>query len=324
VSLLDDILRLFGTNRVRLRWRGKALGETWDRFWNPPKRKAYEHKACPRCGHPASKDETRCASCGADLPSVAVLKASRAFEWLVPAGLPLGTMAFLAACGALYFVTVKVSYDLVPEGKGGFAPNGWVLLRYGANASWLETELGEWWRLVTAVFLHGGVIHIGFNALGIWVAGQAVEEYFGRARLVVVFLATGTLGNLVSTAYHLQSGDPLLGVGASGAVFGLIGCMVGHAARRRGATARELRARFVPWLIYGLIAGFLMDGIDNAAHIGGLLSGLVFGALLGERDRAHKLLPDVVWMGLALAAIAGTALCFWLVATHPIPPLVLD
>ena len=324
MGLIDDILRLFGTNRVRLRWRWKEAGEKWDRFWNPPERKVYEHKACPRCGHPASKDEKTCTSCGADLPSASVLKASRAMSWLIPEGLPLGTMLFLAACGALYFVTVKVSYDLLPEGGGGFTPNGWVLLRYGANASWLETELGEWWRLTTAVFLHGGVIHIGFNALGIWVAGQAVEEYFGRSRMIVVFVVTGTLGNVASTFYHLQVGEPILGVGASGAVFGLIGCMVGHAARRRGGTARELRARFVPWLIYGLIAGFAMDGIDNAAHVGGLVSGLAFGALLAEKDRAKKLLPDSAWMALAIAVVAGTALCFWLVATHPIPPLVVD
>jgi rhomboid protease GluP len=155
----------------------------------------------------------------------------------------------------------------------------------------------------------------------LWVAGQTVEEYFGRSKMVVVFLVTGTLGNLVSTLYHLQQGQPLLSVGASGAVFGLIGCMVGHAARRRGQVARELRARFVPWLLYGLLMGFAMDGIDNAAHLGGLAVGLGLGFAMAERDRAKKLLPDTVWMVLAILALLGAAACFWLVAAHPIPPL---
>ena len=226
MSLLDDILRLFGTSRVRLRWRWKDSGERWQRFWKPPARKVYQHKACPRCGHPASKDEKVCSSCGADLPSHAVLKASRALAGIVPEGLPLGTMLFLTACAGLYFVTVKVTYDVFPDASGSFAPNAWVLHRYGASDAVLEVELGEWWRLLTAVFLHAGVIHIGFNALGLWVAGQSVEEYFGRARMVIVFLGTGVFGNLVSTFWNLQQG---IGSSSSSTTAGSAGIAWRHA-----------------------------------------------------------------------------------------------
>jgi len=320
VALLDDILRVFGTNRVRLRWRVKETRDRWHRFWNRPARKAYEHKLCPQCGHPASREEKLCASCGAALPSVAVDRATRFVAWLVPEGLPLGTMLFLTASAALYFVTVKVSYDVFPDAGRRFAPNGWVLLRYGASVPLLERDAGEWWRLVTAIFLHGDVIHLGFNALGLWVAGRTVEERFGRARLIVTFLLTGVAGNLVSLAWRIHKGEEVVSsVGASGAVFGLIGCVVGHALRRRGTSGRELRARFVPWLLYGIIAGFAMSNIDNAAHLGGLACGLVVGSLLAERDRARGRLGEGIWIGLALTVLAAAGLSFWLVATHPLP-----
>ena len=207
MALLDDILRLFGTNRTRLRWRWRVLAERMTP--RPPRKDAYkfDNKLSAGCGQPAGKDEKACPSCGTPLPAIAVVRATRAIRWLIPAGVPVATMLLLAACGALYFVTVKASFAFLGDAAGrSFAPHWWILLRYGATEGGHLSQLGEWWRTVTACFLHFDALHILFNGIGLWIAGQVVEERFGWARALVVFVATGVAGNLVSAWWRIDRG----------------------------------------------------------------------------------------------------------------------
>lgn len=323
MDLLDQLLRVFGTNRVRLRWKLSAWRERARRgaraAGNRGRSLAYEHQLCPSCGHPAARDEKVCPKCGERLHGVAVARARRLLAWIVPEGMPIATAVLLAACAGLYFVTVKASYGLLgDEHPRKFAPILWILLRYGGSEPSFVVEHGEWWRVVTSVFLHADVIHLAMNGIGLWVAGQAVEERFGRARTLAAFVVTGVAGGVVSIWWRREEVGSV-GVGASGAVFGLMGLLIGHALRYRGRTARELRARFVPWVIYGLIMGFAASRVDNAAHLGGLAAGGVLGVLLGDRDMRR--LPSWVWNAAAIATVAVVAAAFVMAARTPIPAL---
>jgi rhomboid protease GluP len=315
MPLIDDILRLFGTNRVRLRWKWdnwrKGVKRGAREVENPVRSLAYEHQLCPDCGHPASRDEKTCTRCGAKLHGVGVSRARRAMGFLVPAEFPLATAVFIAACAGLYLVTVKISHDVFGDSMGGaFSPHGWVLLRYGSANGAAILEFGEWWRVVTAVFLHGGIAHIVMNSLSLFVVGRVVEERFGRSRMIVVFVVTGVAGFLASLAVK---GAEMRSVGASGAIFGLIGFLAGHALRDRGRAARALRDQVVPWVLYGVIISFL-PGIDGWAHGGGLVAGGVMGLLVAERDSARRIVPAIVWRLLAAACIALVGVSFYLAA----------
>jgi len=280
MSLLDDILRLFGTNRMRVRWQLQKLREQASRkqrgLANRSQSLTYEHQLCPKCGHPAAKDEKTCTRCGARLLGVTISRASRALAWIVPEGVPVVTMVYIAACAALYFVTVQASHNYYGESyQGGSTPAPLMSIRFGANFRELVQE-GEWWRLVTANFLHVDIWHIALNAYGLWVAGSVIEDRFGAARAAFVVLVTGVAGAAASFAY---GGG--FSAGASTAGFGMIGFVVGHALRYSGQATADLRDRFIPWLLYGLIMSFGMQSkIDLWGHLGGMGAGLVLGLVV--------------------------------------------
>jgi rhomboid protease GluP len=324
VSLFDDFLRLLGTNRTRLRWKIDRLRESWTRAGKrltaPPKpAQQFAHQLCPSCGHPAGSDEMVCTRCGTRLAGATVSKLGRGLRTLIPEGVPIASMVLLACCIGLYFVTVQQSYEAAGDDHpGGFKPVNEILMRFGAMDPLLVLREGEWWRLVTAVFLHGGVMHIAMNGYGFWVAGTTLEERFGRARVLVAFLLTGVAGYLVSAwvNYDPRTYYVTPHVGASGSVFGLMGLLVGHAIRYRGRAARELRERFVPWIIFGLLMGFLSSRVDNLAHVGGLVSGLGLGAVMADRDQARRL-PSWMWNLAAVAALVVIVVCFLIAAQEP-------
>jgi rhomboid protease GluP len=316
MSLLDDLLRMFGTNRIRMRWKldqwKKALGRSQRSAANQAQSLAYEHQLCPSCGHPEAKTDVVCSRCGARLRGAAGHKAHRALSWLLPEGVPVATMVFLAACAALYFVTVRASHDFVSDYEGGFSPSGLQLLLYGGNYTELVVIDGQWWRLVTANFLHGDVWHIAMNAYALWVSGTVIEEKWGWNRVVVLLIVTGIAGHALSTWWHASHGGALV-IGASTAAFGLMGFIIGHVLRYRGRSTSDLKERFVPWLIYGLIMSFAVPRVDLWGHLGGLFAGLPLGALVGDKQTARRL-PDGFWTGMALACVAGVAVSFYYVA----------
>jgi rhomboid protease GluP len=161
------------------------------------------------------------------------------------------------------------------------------------------------------VFLHGGFLHILMNGMTLWTVGNAVEEHFGRVRTLVVFVVSGAAGMLLA----VLSSPTMFVVGASGGLFGLIGCMVGHAMRYKNSrTAREMKARFVPWLLFGAIISF-MPGISLAAHLGGLIAGGALGFLMGDRGQARRVRG--VWEAVAALLVGAVGYSFVLAAQSP-------
>jgi rhomboid protease GluP len=326
MSLLDDVLRAFGTSRIRLRWRMQQLREKAARkqrsVANRSQALTYEHQLCPACGHPEAKTDKVCSRCGERLQGATVAKARRAASWIMPEGVPVASLVYLAACAAMYFVTLKATQDhayAMGSDTGGTSPGDLEVLRYGANFRFLVAQ-GEYWRLITANFLHASLAHIGMNAYGIWVAGSVIEDRFGSARAWFVIVVTGLAG---AAASYRFSGGAGFALGASTAGFGLIGFVVGHALRYRGKSTEDLRNRYIPWLMYGLIITFADSHIDKWGHIGGVVAGAILGVALADKQQARKL-PASVWNVIALVCVGVVGWAFFMAATTKLPEWIVQ
>lgn len=184
---------------------------------------------------------------------------------------------------------------------GMLAAGGWEnsenLLRFGALSVPLRTS--EWWRLFTAMFVHIGPLHLLFNMYALFLFGPAVETRYGRARFLALYLSAGFLGSAMSVA--LTSGFGIR-AGASGGVFGILGCWIAFYVRHRDQRGSRDQLRSLFFLVgINLFFGFSIGGIDNFAHLGGLAGGFVAGSGLEKWSRSRG---DTG----RLAALAGFAL----------------
>ena len=144
---------------------------------------------------------------------------------------------------------------------------------------------GELYRLVTSNFLHNGFDHLFNNMIVFVLIGSRLEPIFGRARYVALYMGAGLCGSIVSAVYYMNMGEMVASVGASGAIFGLIGAMLWILIKNRGYQ-KEFYGGGVALMIAGsLYHGFSTMGVDNAAHIGGCIGGFFFAILLYRQDR---------------------------------------
>ena len=154
-------------------------------------------------------------------------------------------------------------------------------LRFGANFAPLTTG-GEWWRLVTSTFVHFGVVHLAINMWALWDAGRLTERLFGNVGFAALYLFAGIAGGSASMLWNQQ----VIGVGASGAVFGVFGALLAYMTVQRGSipanVINRLRASSSVFVVYSLLYGFTQAGIDNAAHLGGLVGGFATGLILAR------------------------------------------
>lgn len=164
---------------------------------------------------------------------------------------------------------------------------------------------GEWWRLVTAGFLHGGIMHIAMNSWVLYDLGAQVEEMYATSRFIVFYFLSTIGGFLVST-YWSESPS----VGASAGLFGLIGAMIALGAKNRTRMGAAIRGMYVRWAIYGLLFGLLpFFRIDNAAHIGGLATGFLCAYFAGT-PRLVESWTEKAWRMAAWGCAVVTVYCF--------------
>lgn len=139
---------------------------------------------------------------------------------------------------------------------------------------------GEFYRLITAAFLHADAQHLIFNMLLLYFCGEIVEQTLGKVRFLILYFVSGISGNLLSAAYELSTGSFYESIGASGAVFGLTGALLFLVIVKKGAAAHISMKRMVFAVLLSLYSGFSSPYVNNAAHIGGLLSGFLLAFLL--------------------------------------------
>ncbi|MEM9338426.1 MAG: rhomboid family intramembrane serine protease [Bacteroidota bacterium] len=177
-------------------------------------------------------------------------------------------------------LNILVFMVMVISGVHIISPNGIELLEWGANRR-TETTNGDWWRLVSSMFLHGGIMHLLLNVYGLVVAALFVEPIFGRIKYFILYFMSGICGSLASIYWY----ENTVSVGASGAIFGLYGSILGllltNAFPKDGK--KGILMFIGPYVGINLLFG-LTGGIDNAAHIGGLVSGAILGIVLYLTD----------------------------------------
>jgi membrane associated rhomboid family serine protease len=292
---------------------------------------------CRNCGALVGAGETSCQMCGAPARQTP------------PPALPLHERYAMNYARAvlsrpyiftIVFITANLFVFLLMWSASGMSssvlwtgfPEG-VLLAFGAKMNyWMQHE-HEWWRLVTPVFIHVNLPHILINMYSLWVIGPWVEKLYGSAKFVVFWVATGVAGVVASYLTVIPGSRPgLIGsfliktadvpsAGASGALFGLVGVLFVFGIKYRRELPEGFKRAFgtgmLPVILLNLGIGFLARGvIDNAAHVGGLLSGAVFAAAVSYKRPGTSTGVTIAWRVLQVTALLLVLLCFLMAARH--------
>jgi rhomboid protease GluP len=258
---------------------------------------------CAACNRLMGIDDACCPHCGAK--QTAALRASRAVRSTVPSDVSAtqGIAVFLGLLFVLPLVALSGHPDFV-AGEYLSRGNTFAAVKMGAMVSGLIDQ-GQYWRLVTAGYLHFGAMHILFNIYALVVLGRLVEPLYGRGWFLVIYVCTGIAAFVVSYAFHAPH---VLSAGASGSITGLLGIGITHCWRHRRGNEDLLQSLLI-WAVF--IAAFgLFFGADNWAHLGGAVAGalcaLVLPAERVGRGRQAQQLGD----RLGAASVALVLLSF--------------
>jgi rhomboid protease GluP len=259
-----------------------------------------QFRDCPVCGNPTPAATAACAHCGALYAEAEIAAREAATEYSFLSALFTRPNPF-----TMIFIGINVGVFVLMCLAGGFAVTSVdpeVLRGFGAKQNNLIAEQHEYWRLITSIFIHIGFIHLFLNNYALWIIGREIEQIFGSARFVVLYLVTGVIGSLGSYVFNPQATS----AGASGAIFGLFGVMATFAFKYRKeipqTLSREIRRRVLPIIAINLVFGFSVRIVDNAAHIGGLLSGVAL-ALAVPYMRPNEKLTPLVWRALQMICL---------------------
>ena len=179
------------------------------------------------------------------------------------------TMA-LILINVLVFIAVEFT---------GTSQDAWHVLEYGAAYTPYIIQNGEVYRLFTSMFLHFGIEHLVNNMMVLFVLGSRLERVIGKIRFLLIYLLGGIAGNVVSLLLELKTQEFSVSAGASGAVFAVMGAMIYIVIRNKGWLGDLSMRQILVMAAFSLYFGFTSSGVDNAAHIGGLLTGFVLAVL---------------------------------------------
>jgi rhomboid protease GluP len=221
-----------------------------------------------------------------------------------------GRGAWMSVTSALIVSNVLVAGAMLVLGAGLGHTSSTIQMEWGANFG-PATKDGEWWRLGTAMFLHFGALHLGMNMFALWDSGRLVERVFGPGRFAAIYIASGLSGNLLSL---IAQGDRAVSGGASGAVFGVYGAFLAFLLiERRRLHPSDFKLMFWGAAIFSAVTlalGQLIPGIDNAAHLGGLIAGAMTGfiavprvAVAGPLGRPAQIMAACVYVSMLASLI---------------------
>ena len=183
------------------------------------------------------------------------------------------TYLLMAFCVFMFFLSFMI-------GKGSL--DAYTLYRLGAVSSG-AIQSGQIWRLLSGTFLHAGLIHLLVNIYSLCIIGMQLENFVGKKKFLTIYLISAISGSLMSSIFSTT-----ISVGASGAIFGLLGSMLYFGYHYRLYLGNVLRAQIIPLILMNLFLGFMISGIDNAAHIGGLIGGYLTTMALGITGKSSK------------------------------------
>ena len=323
---------------LRWRWKLDRFTESVKRLFGggPPKQSNARPKLCPACGSLVGTTSTKCYQCGASL-RFSTAAVTRSLSRMMPTQSPV-TYVVLSICCLFYGISLLLTVRMGGGTGGGFfgigGIDGNVLIRMGSSLpfpylyAWMQP-----WRLVTACFLHGSLMHILFNMWVLMDIGPMLEELYGSARYLFFYVVTGIGGYIASSLwmwiYYSRGGIPPLipSIGASGALLGLIGLLLAATTRRSNFAAQMIRSQLLRWLVYIFVLGFIFSGTDNAAHVGGLASGFLIGRVVADRPpadmREQRRARALGWLaGIVVLVCFGFMFFFYYQIEH-LPPQTL-
>ena len=256
-------------------------------------------------------NDAKCLGCGRGRPGLfgltALLRQSGLDDLFVP--------IVMWGCGAVYLASLAMDPSAI-RGGGGLlsllSPGIESLFVLGASGAVPVFGYGRWWTVLSASWLHGGILHIVLNMLSVRNLGPAVSEFYGGARTVIIYFVAGAAGFLASSfagAYltflpaRLHGGS--VTVGASAGVFGLLGAVLHYGRRGGSAHIRDLATR---WILINVVLGFSIAHIDNWAHLGGLAGGYLTSFWLDpfQPERGTHTLVAIVCLVVSLLAIVAS------------------
>ena len=186
-----------------------------------------------------------------------------------------------------FLIAVNVIFFLVPTIMGSYSD---VIMNYCVHGP--SVRAGQYYRLLTGIFLHGSLIHLLLNCYAIYAIGSQIENFLGRVKYAIIYLFSGIIGSLFSISFSAGAGS----VGASGAIFGLMGAMLYFGYYYRVYLGNALKSSILPVIIMNLGMGFLLNGVDNFAHIGGLIGGTIMTMALGVKDKSSSFEKTNGWV----------------------------
>jgi len=267
-----------------------------------------KRRMCPNCRAFITSDDKICPYCQAQV-------GARVIDQRLPSDVLGGlipherfvTMLILLINTGMYVATMLRTQQ---QGGGGFGdPTLQTLVDFGAKYAPYIIGRGEWWRLITAAFLHGGLLHILMNSWVLFDLGPQVNVAFGTPRFLAIYFVSSVTGYLASLYW-----SSAVSIGASAGLCGLIGAMIALGTRERSAFGAALRRQYIQWMVYLLIFGLIIQGVDNAAHLGGLAGGFVVAYLAGTPGFSEAI--ENFWRLAAGLSLALTAYAFFEMFMH--------
>jgi membrane associated rhomboid family serine protease len=255
---------------------------------------------CSRCGRPICGECAVPAAVGQLCPDDASDRRPRV-RHVGERGRPVVTLTLLAINTAMLLIEAVMSGGA----SGLLEPSARALCRLGALNGPAIAQDGQYWRLITVMVLHAGIIHWAFNSYALYLFGPMLETVLGPARFLTLYVGSGLAGAGASLAFnHTQ-----LGVGASGAIFGLLGALVAFFYRRREVGGRAPLQSLLVILAFNVFIGARAANVDNFAHGGGFLAGLAAMALLEIAPRGNDATSRALqWGALAVPIVIGIVL----------------
>jgi rhomboid protease GluP len=266
---------------------------------------------CPSCKRLVGVNDERCYNCGRARPGMmgfAPLLRGLSDELAI-------SRLVVGACVALYLGMLAIDIGGVSTSVGFnlLAPSTWSALRFGASGVIPVLQLDRWWTVLSAGWLHGSLLHIGFNMMFAWQLLPLAMRGYGVGRAVIIYVLSSAVGFAASTfAIYLPVQIPLLfparvTLGASAANLGLLGAMVWYARRSGNSFFGQ---QMLAYAVANIVMGFALPGVDNWAHVGGFAGGWLVGRALdpAREERGDHLLIALVLLLLTAASIVASIL----------------
>lgn len=194
----------------------------------------------------------------------------------------------------LTMVLINVVVFFVLEVLGD-TTDGFFMYHHGAMYPYAVTTGHEWYRLLTSAYLHFGISHLVNNMVMLICLGSYLERALGKIKYLIFYLVTAVGSSLISMAHMIFTDDIVVSAGASGVIFGVIGALLYLVIRNKGHFEDLTMIRFLIMLVLSLYYGFSSTGVDNAAHVGGLLTGFVLAILLYRKDKHYQYIKGTGW-----------------------------